>query len=394
GLFSDITKKKQAEELIWRQANYDHLTAVPNRQYFQRRLEQEMRRSDTTGKPMALVYLDLDDFKELNDTLGHGVGDKLLVELAQRLQSCVRSTDTVARLGGDEFVLVLGGLADTDVVDGICEHVMEKLAEPFLFETEQATVSASLGVTFYPQDGKSVKDLLQNADLAMYAAKGQGKHQWVRFAPAMQAHAAMRRQLSIDLATAVRESQFYLAYQPIVALASGRIEKVECLTRWQHPEKGVISPATFIPFAEDSGMINEIGEWVFRKATRQLARWQQTFPGLQASVNVSPVQFVGSHMSAKAWLDHLAALGLTGGHLVVEVTERLLLNTDDLVISKLIAFRDAGVQIALDDFGTGYSSMSYLKRFDIDYIKIDQSFVRNLSAGSEDLVLCEAMIGM
>ena len=394
GLFSDITKQKEADAFIWRQANYDHLTGLPNRQFFHDRLEKEMQRSDVTGRPLALVYLDLDDFKELNDTLGHSTGDKLLAQAAERLSSCVRSTDTVARLGGDEFVFILGGLTDLEVVDRICELVMERLAEPFLLDGEQAVISASMGITFYPIDGESIKGLLQNADLAMYSAKGRGKRQMARFMPSMQVHMAMRRELGRDLVVALREQQFDLAYQPIIELASGRIDKVECLARWRHPKKGMISPAVFVPFAEDSGLIDEIGEWVFRKATRQVAQWRRIVPGLQASVNVSPAQFLGKAMCPREWLEYLSGLDMAGTHVVVEITERLLMNADSEISRKLIAFRDAGVQVALDDFGTGYSSMSYLKRFDIDYIKIDQSFIRNLAPGSEDLVLCEAMIVM
>lgn len=394
GLFSDITKQKEASAFIWRQANYDHLTGLPNRQLFHDRLEREMERSDTTGKPMALVYLDIDDFKELNDTLGHGFGDKLLAEAAERLQSCIRSTDTVARLGGDEFMFILGGLSDLDVTDRICELAMERLAEPFMVDGEQAVVSVSMGITFYPIDGRSAKDLLQNADLAMYAAKARGKHQIARFLPSMQTHVQMRRELARDLTVALQDRQFHLAYQPIVDLKSGRIDKVECLLRWKHPDKGLVSPAVFVPFAEDTGLINGIGEWVFQEASTQTARWRALYPGLQASINVSPVQFMGKDMCSGAWLEHLTGIGMEGEQIVVEITERLLMDVDAEVSSKLIAFRDAGVQIALDDFGTGYSSMSYLKRFDIDYIKIDQSFIRNLGRGSEDLVLCEAMIGM
>lgn len=394
GLFSDITKRKEADDFIWRQANHDYLTGLPNRKFFHERLEREMQRSDINGRPLALVYLDLDDFKELNDSLGHGYGDRLLVELVGRLQGCIRATDTVARLGGDEFVLILSGLADLDVVDKICTQVMERIAEPFMIDEEQATVTASMGITFYPIDGHTVKDLLQFADLAMYAAKAKGKHQVARFVPSLQSHANMRRTLAKDLAVAVQENQFFLVYQPIVDLRTGSVDKVECLVRWQHPERGLVSPGVFIPYAEDSGMINQIGEWVFREASRQTAAWQEIHPGLQASINVSPVQFAGRHLSAPAWLEHLARVGLSSSHLVVEVTEGVLMDADEVVGHTLMAFRDAGVQVALDDFGTGYSSLSYLQRFDIDYLKIDQSFIRNLSPDSEDLVLCEAMIAM
>ena len=394
GLFSDVTKRKEADDFIWRQANHDYLTGLPNRKFFHERLEKEMQRSDASGRALALIYLDLDDFKELNDSLGHGYGDRMLVELAGRLQACIRATDTVARLGGDEFVLILAGLSDLDVVDRISAQVMDRIAEPFMFDGEQAVITASMGITFYPMDGHSVKDLLQYADLAMYAAKAKGRHQMARFVPSLQSHANMRRQLAKDLAVAVEDRQFHLVYQPIVELRTGRVDKVECLLRWQHPTRGLISPGVFVPYAEDNGMINQIGEWVFRAASRQVAAWQKIHPDLQASINVSPVQFSGNHLSAAAWLEHLKDIGMDGSHLVVEVTERVLVDADGPVSNTLMAFRDAGVQVALDDFGTGYSSMSYLQRFDIDYLKIDQCFVRNLTPDGEDLVLCEAMIAM
>ncbi len=394
GLFSDITKQKEANAFVWRQANYDFLTGLPNRTLFHSRVEQEMARCDATGKSMALVYLDIDDFKEVNDTLGHGVGDRLLEEAAKRFQACVRPTDTVARLGGDEFMFIVGDLTDLSLVDSICDSVMESLSEPFLLEGESAAISASMGMTFYPADAPTLKELMQNADLAMYAAKERGKYQVARFQPSMQTRAVLRRELGRDLALALEEQQFSLEYQPIVKLDTGRITKVECLLRWQHPRNGAVSPGVFVPFAEDSGLINRIGEWVFRTATEQIAEWRSICPVLQASINVSPVQFAGQNLCPTAWLEHLEKLGMQGDHIVVEITERLLMDADAEVSKKLIAFRDAGVQIALDDFGTGYSSMSYLKRFDIDYIKIDQSFVRNLGRNDDDLVLCEAMIGM
>src|SRR5690606_23737134 len=210
----------------------------------------------------------------------------------------------------------------------------------------------------------------------------------------MQAHMTMRRELARDLGLALQEEQFLLLYQPIVELDTGRISKVECLVRWSHPTKGMLGPGVFVPFAEDTGIINEMGEWVFREAVRQMSEWRNIAPTLQAGVNVSPVQFAGRVMCPDVWLAHLEDMGMNASSVVVEITERMLMDADDHVRSKLIAFRDAGVQVALDDFGTGYSSMSYLKRFDIDYIKIDQSFVRNLAPGSEDMVLCEAMIVM
>lgn len=395
GLFSDITKKKQSDAFIWRQANYDHLTGLPNRQLFQDRLDRAIARSNRSGLPMALVFLDLDFFKDVNDTLGHGMGDELLKQVAGRLNACVRATDTVARLGGDEFTIIVGELHDCEVAERICEATLRELAQPYYLGEEAASISTSMGVTFYPDDGEDAQELLKNADLAMYAAKDKGRNQFCYFTPIMQQNAHNRRQLLRDLVGAMDQSQFVLHYQPIVELSSGRIQKAEALIRWIHPELGQISPADFIPFAEDAGIIVGIGDWVFREAARQVALWRASYNhDFQISVNVSPVQFMAEGLSHEAWLAQLQELNLSGQSIVVEITERLLMDAGAQVSSKLLAFRDAGIQVALDDFGTGYSSLSYLKKFDIDYIKIDQSFVRNLGPDTEDMALCEAIIVM
>lgn len=394
GLFSDITKKKQSDAFIWRQANYDHLTGLPNRQLFQDRLDRAIARSQRTGLPIALVFLDLDFFKDVNDTLGHGMGDELLKQVASRLGTCVRATDTVARLGGDEFTIIIGELQDTDVVERICQQTLKALAEPYHLGAEIASISTSMGVTLFPTDAVNAQELLKNADLAMYAAKDKGRNQFSYFTNAMQEHANSRRQLTRDLVGALAEEQFVLHYQPIVDLSTGRICKAEALIRWAHPTLGQVSPADFIPFAEDSGMIVGIGDWVFHEAARHTARWRKNHADFQTSVNVSPVQFVTDGLDCQKWLAYLQKLRLPGGSIVIEITERLLMDAGPDVSGNLLAFRDAGLQVALDDFGTGYSSLSYLKKFHIDYIKIDQSFVRNLAADTDDLVLCEAIVVM
>ncbi|NYT62346.1 EAL domain-containing protein [Alcaligenaceae bacterium] len=395
GLFSDITKKKQSDAFIWRQANYDHLTGLPNRQLFQDRLERAIVRSDRSGLSMALVFLDLDFFKDINDTLGHSMGDELLKQVATRLSSCVRATDTVARLGGDEFTIIVGDLHDYEVAERICQETLRHLALPYYLGDEAATISTSMGVTFYPNDGADAQELLKNADLAMYAAKDKGRNQFCYFTPAMQQNAHNRRQLLRDLVDALDQKQFVLHYQPIVALGTGHIHKAEALIRWIHPELGLVSPADFIPFAEDSGIIVEIGDWVFSEAAKQAALWRTShYPDFQIAVNVSPAQFMAEGLSHEAWLAQLQELNLPGGSIAVEITERLLMDASEEISSKLLAFRDAGIQVALDDFGTGYSSLSYLKKFDIDYIKIDQSFVRNLGPDTDDMALCEAIIVM
>ncbi|HUH60645.1 MAG TPA: EAL domain-containing protein [Candidimonas sp.] len=394
GLFSDITKKKQSDAFIWRQANYDHLTGLPNRQLFQDRLDRAIARSQRSGLPIALVFLDLDFFKDVNDTLGHGMGDELLKQVANRLGKCVRATDTVARLGGDEFTIIIGELHDTDVVERICHQTLKALAEPYQLGGEVASISTSMGVTLFPADAANAQELLKNADLAMYAAKDKGRNQFSYFTSAMQEHANSRRQLTRDLVGALDENQFVLHYQPIVDLRTGKICKAEALIRWEHPKLGQVSPAEFIPFAEDSGMIVGIGDWVFHEAARRTAQWRNSHANFQISVNVSPAQFVADGLDCRKWLAYLEKLHLPGDSIVIEITERLLMDAGPDVSGNLLAFRDAGLQVALDDFGTGYSSLSYLKKFHIDYIKIDQSFVRNLAPDTDDLVLCEAIVVM
>jgi diguanylate cyclase (GGDEF)-like protein/PAS domain S-box-containing protein len=393
--FSDITERKQAEVTIQHQANFDPLTQLPNRRLFLDRLHQEIKKSHRSGLPMALLFLDIDRFKEVNDSLGHDMGDILLVEAAQRLLGCVRETDTVARMGGDEFTIILGELADAADVERVTQDILGKLACPFQLGNEVAYVSGSIGITLYPADATETDVLLKNADQAMYAAKNQGRNRYNYFTSAMQEAALMRQRITSDLRGALAGNQFVVYYQPVVELASGVVRKAEALIRWQHPLLGRVNPTEFIAIAEETGMIIDIGNWVFREAARQAAHWRMTYhEDFQISINKSPVQFHEGAGKHEAWIEYLHQLGLPGKNIVVEITEGLLLNTDSTVTDKLLAFSAAGIQVSLDDFGTGYSSLSYLKKLDIDYLKIDQSFVRNLAPGSDDMALCEAMIVM
>jgi diguanylate cyclase (GGDEF)-like protein/PAS domain S-box-containing protein len=393
--FSDITHQKESDELIWRQANFDALTGLSNRSMFQDRLDQALKKAQRDGTSVALLVLDVDGFKEVNDTLGHRIGDKLLQAAAQRLLHCVRDSDTVARVGGDEFAIIVGDVTDVHNVERVVHAVMQSLAEPFRIDMEEVYVSASMGITFFPDDGVDGAVLLKNADQAMYAAKEHGRNRFRFFTPAMQEAAQARKRIIADLRVALAENQFCLHYQPIVDLRTGAIRKAEALVRWEHPEHGTVSPAAFVRIAEETGMIVELGEWVFRAASRQAAAWRNALhPDFQVSVNVSPVQFQSSGIDHDAWLAHLQHLQIKGGNVVVEITEGLLMDARPEITDQLLRFRDNGMQVALDDFGTGYSSLSYLKKFDIDYIKIDQTFVRNLEPGSDDLALCEAMIVM
>jgi diguanylate cyclase (GGDEF)-like protein/PAS domain S-box-containing protein len=393
-LFSDITEKKKSEELIWQQANFDPLTYLPNRRMFRDRLEQEVKKVRRSGLSLALFFIDLDRFKEVNDTVGHSGGDQLLQEAARRIAACVRETDTVARLGGDEFTVILTDLADIQCVNRIAETIIDSLAMPFVLDTETIYVTASMGITIYPNDAKEIDELIQNADQAMYVAKEAGKNRFSFFTPGMQVAAYKRLQLTKDLRIALSAGQLELYYQPIIHLPTGKVYKAEALLRWNHPELGWVSPAEFIPLAEESGLIHSIGDWVFRRAALEAQRWRRQYDAdFQISINQSPSQF-RMPATLDAWLGYLQELHLPGNAVKVEITEGVLLDATANVTAQLLKFRDAGVQVAIDDFGTGYSSLSYLNKLDIDYLKIDQSFTRNLKTGSSDMALSEAIIVM
>lgn len=393
-LASIAIEHKRAEDTTWHQANYDTVTQMPNRRLFHDRLEQEIRKTLRKNQVLALLFIDLDRFKEVNDTLGHDVGDQLLVEAAQRINACVRDSDTVARIGGDEFTVILPQLDDINRVEQVAERIIETLATPFQLGDESVYISASLGITLYPNDAENVEGLLKNADQAMYVAKSNGRNGFSYFTSQMQIHAQNRLHLIKDLRGALQDNQFRLYFQPIVDPLSGRIVKAEALIRWQHPTRGLVSPMEFISLAEEIGLIGDIGNWVFQEAAHWMRRWHEHgFSCRQVSVNKSPSQFVVNDKH-EDWIQHLQKIGLPGECIVVEITEGLLLDARPEVTSSLLKFRDAGIQVALDDFGTGYSSLSYLKKFDIDYLKIDRSFVRDLASDPNDLALSEAIIVM
>ncbi|OYQ42603.1 GGDEF domain-containing protein [Rhodoferax sp. TH121] len=395
GTHTDITDRKSAEALVRQHAYFDPLTGLPNRRMLRDRLEQEIKRSRRDGLQLAILFIDLDHFKEVNDTLGHDNGDLLLLEAAQRLRQCVRECDTVARMGGDEFTVLLTELAPDTNLEHLLHKLLQTMAQVFQLGQEQVFVSASVGVTLYPADGTEVEALYKNADQALYVAKDAGRNRFSFFTPALQEAALTRARLTNDLRHAMGLQQLQLLYQPIVALANGAVHKAEALLRWQHPERGLISPAAFIPMAETSGLIVPMGDWVFEQAVLQVQAWRRSLaPHFQISINTSPVQFQHSHSPDTNWVRRLAALNLPGDALSIEITEGVLLDSNDSVTAKLLEWRDAGLQVALDDFGTGYSSLSYLLKFDIDFIKIDQSFVRDLQPASSNFTLCKAMVAM
>ncbi len=396
-IFSDISDKKRTEAIIWEQANYDTLTGLPNRRLFHDRLAQELRKAEREDIHIALMFIDLDHFKEVNDTLGHDAGDLLLQDAARRIAKCVREADTLARLGGDEFTVILPGLSDTERLENVATSIIHSLSLPFQLDASTVYVSASIGITIFPSDARDISSLLKNADQAMYVAKSQGRNRFSYFTASMQESARMRLQLSNDLRGALENGQLEVYYQPIVELATGYVSKAEALTRWHHPTLGMVSPTTFISLAEDIGLINSIGDWVFQQAAMQALKWKlNKAPHLhtvQISVNKSPRQFVAGEVNLDI-VDWLKKLALPPSCIVIEITEGLLMDERAEVKETLLAYRDAGIQVSLDDFGTGYSAMSYLQRFDIDYIKIDQSFVRNMVNSHGDQAIVEAIIVM
>lgn len=394
--FSDITEKKQKEELILFQANFDQLTLLPNRISFKERLNQEIGRSHRNGQLLAVIFLDLDHFKDINDALGHAAGDKLLNEVGQRIKSCVRDTDTVARLGGDEFAIILTNIDLKRHVEKVAQHIIHELNTPFNFLTDQVDyhISTSIGIAFYPEDGNDVESLMKYADQAMYAAKQGGRDRFCYFTPLLQQKATEKMILTNDLRKALERNELHVYYQPILDLNRGRITKAEALLRWKHPHRGMISPHVFIPLAEESGLIVEIGEWVFDQSIVHIQQWLDRFGYvIQVSVNKSPVQFREADNTSD-WHERIIQKGLPGNCINVEITEGLLLRSSYTVQDALLKFRNKGIEVSIDDFGTGFSSLSYLKEFDIDYIKIDRSFISNLNNNLIDLALVEAIIVM
>ncbi|MGB6055444.1 MAG: EAL domain-containing protein, partial [Burkholderiaceae bacterium] len=394
GTLTDISAKKQTEAQYWSHANFDTLTGLPNRRLFRDRLDECVKKAARSGLGLALFFIDLDRFKEANDLLGHDAGDLLLVEAGKRIAGSVRIADTVARLGGDEFTVILDGQDEEAHVERTAQKIIDALAQPFHIGNEIVYLSASVGITLYSKDANASEELIRNADQAMYAAKNAGRNRFSYFTRAMQEEADHRFRLGGDLRQALDEGRLDVHYQPVIDLASGRIVKAEALVRWHHPRLGMIEPAQFIPIAEETGQIKKLGNWVFRQVAASSKRWSvefgATFP---ISINKSPMQFMTWDEDG-GWIDHLRALGLPGHSLVIEITEGLLLNPSPVVTEKLARYRAAGVELALDDFGTGYSSMAYLRKFDIDYLKIDQSFIGGITEDDEDWAITESIIVM
>ena len=393
-LFLDITDKKTADEKIWHQANFDSLTELPNRSMFRDRLKHDIKVSQRSKKPLALLFLDLDHFKEVNDTLGHEKGDLLLIEVAQRIGDCVREIDTVARLSGDEFTVILTELDDPLRVERIAEDIIKSLSTHFLLGIEKAYISASIGIALYPHDSDKIDGLIKSADQAMYEAKENGRNQFGFFTRSMQLAAHDHSQLTIDLRFAIRDQQFQLVYQPILDLQTQQIIKAEALICWNHPIRGLLYPRDFIPLAEESGLIVEIGNWVFQQAVKQAKNWQDKFnPDFQIHVNKSPVEFRSATNYLK-WIDCLKQLSIKQKSIVLDIREDLLIKPSETVKKQLLELSDNGIQLSIDDYGMESSALSSINEFNIGYLKIDSSLVQQITSKSSELIFCETIIFM
>jgi diguanylate cyclase (GGDEF)-like protein/PAS domain S-box-containing protein len=394
GTARDITERKASEERIKKSANYDFLTSLPNRSLFRDRLEQEVKRSERTGLPVALLFIDLDGFKEVNDRLGHHAGDQLLQQTAHRISGCVRGTDTVARIGGDEFTVILGEVNKTSHIDILAQQILEELAKPFPLLHQEVSISGSIGITLFPQDASTPDDLVKNADQAMYVAKNAGRNRFSFFTATMRDSAWARLKVIDELRHALQQHQLTIYYQPIIDLSAEGIFKAEALLRWNHPHSGVMLPGKFIGLAEEIGLIGEIGEWVLDEAAARARKWSALLGApFQISVNKSPMEFLSKSPTTN-WGARLAALGLAWNSISVEITEGVLLTDSPSVKEKLGSLQKAGFQLAIDQFGTGYSSMIYLKKFDVDYLKIDQSFVQDMTTDTDSRIIAETIIVM
>ncbi len=377
-IFSDITERKKTEERIKNLAYFDVLTGLPNRRLFTDRLQLAIANAHRHGHLMAIMFLDLDLFKRINDSLGHGVGDQVLVETATRVGHCVREGDTVARLGGDEFTVLLPEIDHVEDAAKLAERVISHVKQPFLIGDHELYVTTSIGIAVYPADGTSVESLIKNADTAMYRAKDLGRNSFQLYTPAMNALSFERLSMEASLRHALVRDEFRLAYQVKVDLVSGHMSGVEALVRWHHPELGLVSPVDFIPLAENMGVISDIGEWVLTAACRQCKHWHDLgLPPVRIAVNVSALQFRETDMPAVV-ARALKETGLAPQFLELELTETVLMQRVDDVVQVLKELRTMGCRISIDDFGTGYSSLSYLKRMPIDALKIDRSFVNDI----------------
>ena len=394
GIFSDISQLKATEEKLERLAYYDSLTALPNRALFRDRLGHEMAGARRHGSRLAVMFIDLDRFKYVNDTLGHSAGDRLLLEVAERLVGCVREADTVARLGGDEFVVILADLEEGAWAGGVAQLIIDAISRPFTLDGQEVFVGASVGIGVWPDDGESAETLIKNADVAMYHAKEAGRGTFKFFTEAMNQHTAHHLELEACLRRALERDELRLHYQPQVDLASGEVVGMEALVRWENPERGMVSPGEFIPIAEETGLILPIGEWVLEEVCRQLMAWRRAgLAPLPAAVNLSAHQFRQEDLAERI-AGILERSGLEPRWLELELTETVVMQDAAATVATLERLTAMGLSIAIDDFGTGYSSLSYLKRFPVDKLKIDRSFIKDIPDDANDAAIADTVIRM
>ena len=387
----DITDQREAEARIFHMAHHDHLTGLANRVLLRSSLENALNELMEGGPMLATYCIDLDDFKRVNDTLGHPAGDAVLATVASRLRKLVDEDGIVARLGGDEFAVACFAIYDTDALTRFAERIVADLSKPYLINGQEIEIGASVGLSVAPDDGVTADGLLKNADIAMYRAKVDGKNGYRRFESDMDAHLQARRSMESDLRTAIAQEQFELYFQPLIDISNGRIIGCEALIRWQHPDKGMIPPCDFIPIAEETGIICQIGDWVLLEACREAMNWPSD---VKVAVNLSPVQFRGRALFASV-LSALSKSGLPACRLELEITESVLFADSEVNREVLAKLRDLGISISLDDFGTGYSSLSYLRSFAFDKIKIDRSFISDINQSPDCLAIVRsvAMLG-
>lgn len=394
GICRDISDRKQTQEQLYRLAHHDTLTGLPNRILFLDRLKQARALAHRQKLHMAILFLDLDRFKIINDTLGHSIGDKLLQSVAQRLNSCVREVDTVARIGGDEFIIVLVNLKEASDAEKVAQKISTTLSASFNIEGHELFATTSIGISLYPEDGDDLDNLVKKADIAMYSAKGLGRNTHQYYESSMDEHAHKRLVLENGLRKALEGDEFHLHYQPKIDATSGAITAMEALLRWVHPDLGLLPPSEFIPLAEETGLIVPIGEWVLTKACQQNKAWQQEgLPPVRVAVNLSGYQLQQKNL-VEIVNRALAQSGMDPCYLELEITETVIMQNPDFAITILGELQELGVEISIDDFGTGYSSLAHLKRFSVNTLKIDKSFVRDVEINSKDAAIATAIIAM
>lgn len=393
-VFSDISDTKRVQTALHEMVNHDALTGLPNRRLLNELTGHALRRAEREKSNVAILFIDLDRFKVINDTLGHQVGDKLLIEVSDRLRDVMRDSDTVARLGGDEFMVMMDSLRDVEDASRVAKKIVTSLQNQFVIDGKDIYIGASVGISVFPGDGIDVEELIKAADIAMYKVKSEGKNNYRFYSSDLSDNAVERFNMETQLRRALERNQFEVYYQPQVSLKTGRIIGAEALVRWRHPELGLVPPSKFIPVAEEAGLVVQIGEWVLRESARQIAEWAaQGLEFRSVSVNVSGVQVQRSNFADTVY-GILVETGCDPDMLELEITESVVMNNTEYVISVFERIKEPGVRLAIDDFGTGYSSLSYLKRLPLDKLKIDQSFVRDLTHDPDDKAIAGAVIAL